>query len=631
MPHLHLRHLEAPAPRLAGEARDRGSFRVLLRLFAGRFLENDLLSGDGDAKVNAATAAAALAAPGAFTLAFLTLAYAGPFLTPSERLLMALAHKYQFIAASMLLTALAAALEWDALALDTRDLAILGPLPVAPSRLLGAKVASLALFVLALAAAVNLVPTLGFPMVWMSLVPIGLLHAAWLTTVHALVTLAAAAVGFLAVLAVRSLVLLASPVRFARLTASVAQFSLVLVLATLFLLSPMIPANVLDEVEHPTRATSTNPAMWLLGVYERLTARGLYADPRLTGPATWKFWEREQLRRQSNLGPEVWAHPLPLHRHEAEARARYRATMPALDQLAARGVVALPLLLGTSGLLCLLAHLAGWRRGQEGSRPGRGPTALFDRLAAAGGGRHPVARATFGFTVRALARGAPQRRSVAGALAVGSALALLLHSQSGAGATLPARPTASLLALEYVPAFFLLGGLRRAFAIPAALEANWVFRFALDGDHAAPAVCGARRAIVATAVLPFFGITGLAHGIAWGAFPMLVHLVVGCAVSLVLVEALLAGFASVPFTRPCVPADARVRWPFQAAALVALASLCGLLEAWALAGPASLFAVVTAAATAAAGVRVAARQWGNDTGRLTFDAPPDSAVQRLDL
>ncbi len=105
--------------------------RLLTRLFCRRFLDNDLMAPSGEFEANIAVLVALLAVPGFFTLAWLLFTYSGPFMTPSERLLVALDHKYQFMACSMIVTALGATLEWDALSMDSRDVAILGPLPVA--------------------------------------------------------------------------------------------------------------------------------------------------------------------------------------------------------------------------------------------------------------------------------------------------------------------------------------------------------------------------------------------------------------------------------------------------------------------------------------------------------------------
>ena len=64
------------------------------------------------------------------------------------------------MSASMLVMALAAVAEWDALVLDARDTAVLGPLPIPRAVIVRAKFAATALFASAVVLAWNLFPTL---------------------------------------------------------------------------------------------------------------------------------------------------------------------------------------------------------------------------------------------------------------------------------------------------------------------------------------------------------------------------------------------------------------------------------------------------------------------------------------
>ena len=139
----------------------------------------------------------------------------------------------------MLVMALAAVAQWDALALDARDTAVLGLLPIPKAVIVRAKFAAIALLAhrrgcwrgiysrrCCAAAAVPLK------------LPIELVGALRLTLAQGVVTLAAGVFGFLAVLGLREVVsALAGPTQFRRISAAL-QARLVAVLMTALLLLP---------------------------------------------------------------------------------------------------------------------------------------------------------------------------------------------------------------------------------------------------------------------------------------------------------------------------------------------------------------------------------------------------------
>ncbi|HSK08188.1 MAG TPA: hypothetical protein VK911_01325, partial [Vicinamibacterales bacterium] len=399
-----------------------GQTRLLTRHFFNRFLYNDLLSPNGDSQANLALVLAGLAVPGLWLSLGLVFSYSSPFIAPSERLLLALHHKYQFIAVSMIVMALAATLQWDALGLDGRDLANLGPLPVAPGALLRAKVLALLMLFSAFGIALNGIPSLAFPAAYLSLVPVGIARALWLSLVHALVTLAAAAFGFACVLAVRSLILaLAGPRLFRRLS-TVVQFLLVLALVTLFFLIPAGASRVLPALDRPSLAARISPPLWFLGAYERLTAPGLLGDPQLLAHTRWNLWvkTRQRLSPDSPVLDEI------LFRPEDEARAHYERLLPAFGRLGLQALAWSGAVLGLAALLYVVAHRRHASRLREAlvadMRRGARLRRLASRLAEVLIVRHPVARAGFSFTLQALARSAKHRLYLAGSLALGLAL-----------------------------------------------------------------------------------------------------------------------------------------------------------------------------------------------------------------
>jgi hypothetical protein len=124
-------------------------FRELARLFAGRFLENDLICVDGDTRGTLIGVLSLLIAPGVFgpMLTYLQFGSAPLCFMPWQaRDMVAIPHKLLHIALSMTALGLFTVFEWDAILPDRRDVAVLRPFPVGLGTLFAAKVSALFLF-----------------------------------------------------------------------------------------------------------------------------------------------------------------------------------------------------------------------------------------------------------------------------------------------------------------------------------------------------------------------------------------------------------------------------------------------------------------------------------------------------
>src|SRR5918994_1867886 len=108
----------------------RTSYALLTRLFLRQFLENDLLSPDGDRSQMLAVVGASVISLTLFLSMFMSAQYAMTILMPAHAAVLTLNDKFFYVSLAMLVTALTAAAQWDALSLDQRDTAILQPLPV---------------------------------------------------------------------------------------------------------------------------------------------------------------------------------------------------------------------------------------------------------------------------------------------------------------------------------------------------------------------------------------------------------------------------------------------------------------------------------------------------------------------
>ena len=148
---------------------------------------------------------------------------------------------------------------------------------------------------------------------------------------------------------------------------------------------------------------------------------------------------------------------------------------------------------------------------------------IFDRFAPRRAG---FGRAAHQFIVRALLRSEAHRLAIAVAIGLGWM-------------------AGSALAAAYV----LILGLRIAFDLPAAVRANWIFRLTLDAQHSETAGV-ARRAMLAF-LTPL--VLGPALAVGWWQSGMVVaigHTAYVLALSMILMEVLLAGYRKLPCTCP---------------------------------------------------------------------------------
>jgi len=177
---------------------------------------------------------------------FVTFFVSTPYLAayiqlPGPTALSALPDRFLFIAASLAVSALAALLVWDALGLEARDAAILGPLPIAPWAITRAKLLAALVFGVVFSVAVNVVPSILYPVfLTVNLRGITIGGIVRLIAAQAISVVMAGLFGFFAVLTARGLLRLALGERgFGRVSSSV-QSLFVVVAVTGLLLTPSL-------------------------------------------------------------------------------------------------------------------------------------------------------------------------------------------------------------------------------------------------------------------------------------------------------------------------------------------------------------------------------------------------------
>ncbi len=473
-----------------GERLRRGPFVRLVRHFLDR-----LVRGGNDSstefELGIGGLLGLLAAPGAFSCLLMLDKYSTllNWIRGRPRMDLYVASfpdKYLLVSLAMAVTGIVTVLKWDKILPDAQDYLNLAPLPLRPGAILLANAAAIAIAVLVFAMDVNGVSMIFFPL---------------------FVTAAAqtALPTFVAFAAVHAVCLLLASV-----------FTFCAVFALLGTLAAVLPREAF-------RAISS----WVRGMV--LVAFLVLLVTGFSGPGL-------MLRLAGNAGvrflPSFWYAGLYQSWQHRATPALAGATALALPGLAA----AFLWMVATYALSYrrrFAGVLEGGRRPSEQSILGAA-LAFLDLFSARAPG---FPRACHRFVVRALLRNEAHRLSIA--VSIGLAWLLALQDLSeGLAREAP-----------LVAAYLLLLGLRVAFELPASVPANWVFRAVLDPRNNESA--GVARQVMLSFLTPLVLVPCLAYSWwRWGFLAAVPHTVYVLALSLCLIEVLLAGYRKVPLTCP---------------------------------------------------------------------------------
>jgi hypothetical protein len=505
--------------------------RHLTRLFLRRFGENDVISPDADRLQMVAQACGLLITGGLLVSFALLIPYLhSPYPLPSRTAANMVRVQFLFSAWSMTVMALVAVSVWDGLSLDRRDTEILGPLPLPRSIILQAKVSALVLLAVGFIVALNLIPALMHPTGAVSRLRPSLLHVGTLIAAHFASTTAAAAFGFIAVLALRELLHVAlGTTRFRRISVLV-RAGLVVALVTTLLLIPAMAFRVANLWLLGTIDATLLPPMWFVGVHDMMSGH---------------IWA--QLPR-----PDL---PPAIAQTERAFEFMYQTRRPLLRGLGLAGGSAFLVIL----LVSALAYIWNNRRlpapevlrATAGGYRGGLANAIALRVVA----RQPLVRAGLFFTFRVLARSVQNRLAIGIPLAVAFAVAMVSLPAAGMTFALDfsAAPVA-VLAVQLLVVTALAIGFRHSIRVPADLRARWLFHLIRPPDHAVY-LSGVKRAGLVKLVLPALVVLLPFHVLALGQRTALVHFVFGLLCALVLRDTSLLDYRRLPFAANYVPEE----------------------------------------------------------------------------
>ncbi|HEX6163114.1 MAG TPA: hypothetical protein VFZ31_07105 [Vicinamibacterales bacterium] len=531
-----------------------GAWLHLTRLFLRQFLENDLVSPDSDRAQLIAVVGAGIVSLTLFLSMFLSAAYAMSVLTPGEAAVRTLNDKFFYVSLAMLITALVAASQWDALSLDQRDAAILDPLPVPPSIVRWAKLTAVAMLGAAVAIAVNVFPTWVFP--WMlsfSVRQMPVTDVFWLMAIHFMVTVTAAVFGYLVVMALReTLCAVLGPKLFTRLSPTF-QATTIVVLGSLTLLVPPASTRVSERAFQGTWAEL--PPVAFVAMYE-VASRGFLNDlPRRL--------VTERMARRDRANSQI-----------------YEQLRPQFLPLARR----LEVLLGGAAAILIAATVVNGFRAPVGgvllTASGRRRSRIPERSVNAVVVRSPAARAGFHFAIATLFRSKTHRLTLAAAAAVGLAMIMFVLSRIE---LTPGRLTPGILVVQPLLYGCLLVAFRHLIRVPAELRANWGVRLAWRDNPRAFKEGVTRAALLALAMPAVAIVIPLVAWIA-GIETALAHAALGMLGAAIVVESLMLGYDKAPFTCNYVPGGAKALVPILVLAFFVGANIFARIELWTLDG-----------------------------------------------
>lgn len=586
--------------------------RLLIRHFLRRFLEHDLISPNADRHIVLSVIAGTLVAVSLFVVVFIASPYQFfPLMPPGIVSRRSLDERFFFVSVSMVVLALVAVAQWDALSLDARDTAALGVLPIPRAVIVRTKFIAVALLAIGAALAWNFVPTVLRFVVIPPKLGVSFRGALALTLAHGVTTFTAGAFGFLTVMGLREvLVAILGPAWFRRISA-VLQATLLVALVTALLLLPGIPMGTTGHWLAQGGLTSRAlPPFWFVGLHERLVGDVIDGLPR-TQP------ERMLVAAERN------------------ATDLYRRVRPRYDELAPMAIAALVFVGGVTGAACLWncrrLPMPVVRRAHKDGVAGGAWKWMVTHVVA----RTSLRQAGFFFTLQALSRQGPHRIALASAVAVGLSLVLitaqgqvLVPGDDGRGvASLPL----ALLAGQWLLLGSVLSGFRHTVRIPAELRASTTFSLAWAG-HLSPCMSGVKRAGWIALVLPTLGGLFIWHAVVLGARLAALHLGVGLLVSALLMDTLFVRYRRLAFVNGYVPSvELKSRGVAYVGTLLLVSFTLAWIERFAFAAPPRYLFLVAATLTLNAGMRAFDSRSRWPTVPLDLEEPPGSTIQRLDL
>src|SRR5271170_1571498 len=250
-------------------------FELLVRHFLNSFLNNEMVSSDGEAKAHLLQVGYAIALPQLIVALFLFAPYHQPHPRPYWS---TVSDHYFYVTYAMVAVGAATVFEWDLFFPNLVDVFVLSSLPISDRDLFRARIAAIAIFLLALIIGINLLGILFLPAASDLPSPVRHFAAHFLAITGSGVFTAAVVLGIQ-----EAFLTIMGQHLFQRISPAL-QGLFITVLLTMLLLFPVISHFLRVLLESHNMAARCFPPFWFLGVYEYIL-NGASAVPVFGGPA----------------------------------------------------------------------------------------------------------------------------------------------------------------------------------------------------------------------------------------------------------------------------------------------------------------------------------------------------------
>jgi len=573
---------------------EKAQFIDLTRHFFKRLFDIDFISEDAEARLGVVHILTLLAFPGVYYAMIRYLDYRPIFwqLTQANCSALTLSDQCRYVFFSMAVIGVVAVLEWDRLFPDGRDYANLMPLPLKLRTIFCAKIAALfqlvGLFILAVAGA----PVLIYPLVaseGLHLAP-PFQFLVWMMMVHGIAVFSGCLFMFLFFIALQGVLInLLTYAQFRKLSLYVQGLATV-ILVCLFFLLPLIPKLLRVWEKTQSSWLYALPPMWFLGLYQTL-----------------------------------------LGTHDV-----------LFLSLARISIIAFVLSAGVAAITYFISYRRhsqmAFESPEEGSTWHFGIANLLGRLLDRFWLKEGPERGTFYFVLKTMARSTKQRLNFVAYVSVGLALVLtgilaaMVYLARGSFWASLTQPDGGLLSIPLVVSFFTLVGMRAAFEFPAELRANWIFQIT-EESNGRLCLAGARKAMIAVAIVPPFVVSFAVYAKLWGPIASLLSVLFGVFLCLILTELLLYSSRKIPFTCSKVPGKTNLSLIGAIGCLVFAfcAYAMALLEKWLFQEPIGWMVAMGAELVILNRIMVYRNRSFTDGFGVQYEDKPLPTVQTLDL